>query len=278
MDVLYEIRTAKPFLRWAGGKRWLLPVFDDLSKNIDINRYFEPFLGGGSVYFHLDAPSAFISDTNLELINTYIELRDNLDSVLKILKTFDNTKDCYYNARGCNSEDRAYNAAKFIFLNQTSYNGLYRVNKLGQYNVPYGFRCNYWIDEENLRRVNQKLQNTSISHASFETIENQISTGDLVFLDPPYTVSHNKNGFIKYNQTLFTFEDQIRLNSLVDKIIRVKAFYVLTNGANKVIQELFSKDGSQEVILERFSLLGGKHAKRTKIEELLFSNLPIAKE
>lgn len=266
---------AKPFLRWAGGKRWLLPQLSNLLTDHPINRYFEPFLGGGSVFFNIDFQQAFISDINTELINTYIEIRDNLESVVKILETFENTKESYYKIRDSHySHNKTYDAAKFIFLNQTSYNGLYRVNRQGYYNVPFGYRQTYNIDLENLKLAQNKLKSSVICQGSFEAIEESISTGDTIFLDPPYTVSHNKNGFIKYNQKLFTLDDQEKLSGLLDTIIERGAYYILTNGAHETIKKIFDKKYSTMLVLERQSLLGGKNAKRIKIEEYLFTNLP----
>lgn len=266
---------AKPFLRWAGGKRWLLPQINELLTDNPVNRYFEPFLGGGSVFFNIHFKQAFISDINAELINTYIEIRDNLESIIKILETFENTKASYYKIRDShNSHDKTYNAAKFIFLNQTSYNGLYRVNKQGYYNVPFGYRQTYKIDLENLKLAQDKLKSSIIYQGSFEDIEESISSGDTIFLDPPYTVSHNKNGFIKYNQKLFTLDDQVKLSGLLDTIIDRGAYYILTNGAHETIKKIFDKKNSTMLVVERQSLLGGKNAKRTKIEEYLFTNLP----
>jgi DNA adenine methylase len=265
----------KPFLRWAGGKRWLLPLIENLLINHPIDKYYEPFLGGGSVFFHIDFQKAFISDINPDLINTYKEIRDNLSLIIKILGTFENTEENYYQVRdNHNSEDKTYNAARFIFLNHTSYNGLYRVNKQGYYNVPYGYKRTFNIDFENLKLVQSKLKQSVIYHRSFETIEEFINPGDTIFLDPPYTVSHNKNGFIKYNQKLFTLDDQVKLSKLVDKIIEKNAYYILTNGAHEAIKKIFLKNNSNMIVLERQSLLGGKNAKRAKIEEYLFTNLP----
>jgi len=269
----------KPFLRWAGGKRWLLPKIEKLLHEHTIIRYFEPFLGGGSVYFNVNFQQAYISDVNSDLINTYIQVRDNLTKLINILFSFENTEECYYRIReNTDSQDDIYNAARFIYLNQTSYNGLYRVNKQGIYNVPYGFRKNYSIDIKNLQVAQTKLMNTKIFQSSFEKIGEFIRPGDTIFLDPPYTVSHNQNGFIKYNQKLFTLEDQKKLGALVDIIIDRNAYYILTNGAHDVIKEIFERKNSNMIVLERSSLLGGKNAKRSKIKEYLFTNLHVRKE
>lgn len=132
--------TDRPFLRWAGGKTWLTDFVLSLTKDLEINRYFEPFLGGGAVFFAIKPQNAILSDVNAELIHTYITLRQRPEEVISVLKTFQNESECYYRVRSDVRDDDVYMCARFIFLNQTSYNGLYRVNMAGQYNVPFGRR------------------------------------------------------------------------------------------------------------------------------------------
>lgn len=262
----------KPFLRWAGGKRWLLKEIDRIIDISQFNTYHEPFIGGGSVYIHLNPENAIISDANENLINAYLQVRDNVDAVINNITEFENTKDFYYEIRNQRFANEILEASKFIFLNQTSFNGIFRVNSKGEYNVPYGYRENYEFDFENLRKVSALLQSTTIDTNDFDEAIDRINAGDLIFLDPPYTVAHNNNGFIQYNQKIFSLEDQYRLANFINDIKDIGAFYVMTNAAHQSIREIFN-NGDTMYELDRASLIGGKNAKRGKYSELILTNL-----
>ncbi|ATC37634.1 Dam family site-specific DNA-(adenine-N6)-methyltransferase [Elizabethkingia anophelis] len=268
------IKNPKPFLRWAGGKRWFVKYLEDINK-IKINNYFEPFVGGGSVFFNLkNYENAFLSDLNSDLIETYEALRDNVIEVILALKEFRNDKNEYYKIRSLKFENKIEKAAQFIYLNQTSFNGIYRVNRNGNFNVPFGNRNKKdIIEEENLLLVHKKLENVNIICGDFEDNLKTINKGDLVFLDPPYTVAHEKNGFIQYNQKIFSLDDQFRLSKFVKKIEEKGAFYILTNAKHQAILEIY-KDLGNPVSLKRSSTIGGLGAKRGKegFNEYIFSN------
>ncbi|MCI9010001.1 MAG: Dam family site-specific DNA-(adenine-N6)-methyltransferase [Clostridia bacterium] len=263
----------EPFVRWAGGKTWFIPHFVDLISSIDFNHFHEPFLGGAAVYLSLEhKKKSYLSDINEELINAYSQIRDNPYQVIKILLSYENTEADYYRIRSLNLDDPIEQAARFIFLNQTSYNGLYRVNRSGDYNVPYGHRKNWHYDEKRILQVSEKLQKTSIKCGDFECNKYIIKKHDLVFLDPPYTVSHNNNGFIEYNKNLFSLSDQERLCRFIEYIKRKDAYYILTNAAHPKIKEIFGKE-EQPIVYSRKSLIGGKNSKREKIDEYIFTNI-----
>lgn len=272
MELLTEDLKAKPFLRWAGGKRWLLKYLNEVDFS-NINNYFEPFVGGGSVFFNFSNYSkANISDLNEDLIETYIALRDDLENVISVLREFNNTEIEYYNIRKKTFKTSCERAAKFLFLNKTSFNGIYRVNKKGEFNVPYGFRKNVdLIDKNNLQIVCEKLQGVNINSNDFESILHEIKPNDLIFLDPPYTVAHENNGFIHYNQKIFLLEDQVRLSEFIMKIKEIGAFYILTNARHDEILKIYNKI-DQPQILSRSSTIGGKNAKRELINEYVFTN------
>ena len=267
--------TIEPFIRWAGGKTWLLPHLPQIIGNTPIEHYHEPFLGGGAVFFSLEHnKTSYLSDANPELINTYIQVRDNPEQVIDYFFTFQNTKDDYYRVRDhYQTQSPAEEAARFIFLNQTSFNGLYRVNRQGKYNVPYGFRTHWTYSRDRIIQTSQKLQNANIICGDFETNKSLIQKNDLVFLDPPYTVSHNHNGFIAYNQNLFSIEDQARLNNFINYIKDQGAYYILTNAAHEAIFQIFNKEEDRTIELSRMSLIGGKRANRSKITEYIFTNI-----
>lgn len=264
----------KPFLRWAGGKSWLIDYFNDLIKNININHYHEPFLGGAAIFFSIETKKrSYLSDLNEELINTYITVRDTPEDVIEAINEYGNGEEEYYRIRNLELDDNIGKAARFIYLNQTSYNGIYRVSRDGKYNVPYGQRDDWTLDAEKLRIASRKLKNTNIKYGDFLCNKRNIQAGDLIFLDPPYTVSHNNNGFIEYNQKIFALDDQRRLSNFIDYIKRKDAYYILTNAAHRTIADIFEK-GDRRIALDRQSLIGGKNAKREKIKEYIFTNIP----
>lgn len=266
-------KCTSPFLRWAGGKTWLTGFVLDLTENLDFNHYYEPFVGSGAIFFALHPGEATISDSNEELIHTYITLREHTEDVIMTLKTFENTKDCYYQTRATiRPDDDVYMCARFIYLNRTSYNGLYRVNNMGMYNVPYGNRRIDFVKEDHIREVSRLLQGVDIRSGDFTLYQNEIQEGDLVFLDPPYTISHNQNGFIKYNQNLFQLDDQYRLRRMIDYIKARGGYYILTNAAHDTIQEIF-ECGDQRYVLNRHSTIGGNKAQRGHVDEYVFTNI-----
>ena len=165
----------------------------------------------------------------------------------------------------------------FIYLNHTSFNGLYRVNREGKYNVPYGRRKNIPYNKEGLLSASESLQGAVISTGDFSVQLENVKKGDLVYLDPPYVVAKEENCFILYNKHLFSLEDQERLSSCIDKIKEVGAFYILSNAKHDTIREIFEKTGYSVLTLGRASLIGGKKAYRGKTEEYLFTNIPEAK-
>ncbi|OCT16859.1 DNA adenine methylase [Paenibacillus pectinilyticus] len=265
----------EPFIRWAGGKTWLVKSLDQIIGNLQYRRYYEPFIGGGAIFFAMDhRHNCYLSDLNKELIDTYIAVRDMPEAVISRFIGYNNTSDDYYRIRSLNPDDQVEKAARFIYLNQTSYNGLYRVNRQGQYNVPYGRREKWTYDINKIITASQKLQKVKLQCFDFEGYKYRIKENDLVFLDPPYTVSHNNNGFIKYNQNLFSINDQYRLSRYIDFIKRKGAYYILTNAAHPVIREIFQRDGDRILELDRQSLIGGKEAARTKVSEYVFTNIP----
>jgi DNA adenine methylase len=243
------------------------------------NNFHEPFLGGASVFFFIKQNAEesnrkfYLSDTNEYLINTYEQLRDNPHEVICHLKKFKNTKEDYYRIRIYNPKINAKQAAKFIFLNRTSFNGIYRVNGDGKYNVPYGHRPHVdFITEDLLLKVSQLLQGTMLSTKSFEKSLAAVKTGDLVFLDPPYTVAHENNGFIEYNQKLFSWDDQEKLKKIIEEIISKNAFFILTNASHASIKALY-KDIARITILSRPSIVGGRSKTRGIYNELIVHNI-----
>jgi DNA adenine methylase len=273
-----DMRVPSP-LRWAGGKRWLLPRIKELVGERDIRAYHEPFLGGASIFLGLRRFStAYLRDTNAELIAAFRAIRARPVRVAKLVAEFANDSETYYKVRASTPTDRYERAARFLYLNHTSFNGIYRVNLAGVYNVPFGNRRSPQIPTaEHLKRVAERLEDATLDVGDFAGCLDRVDKGDLVFLDPPYTVAHNNNGFIKYNQKLFRFEDQERLSALIDEIRRRGAYYILANAAHPSIAKLFTRTWNSRVETSRRNSIGGVNAKRGSGTEYLFTNLKARK-
>lgn len=276
MAVQLKEERIKPFLRWAGGKTWFIDHLEALLDGQHFANYYEPFLGGGSIFFSLSVTdaAATLSDANTELIDTYISIRDNVEEVIQYFATYENTSDFYYKLREKEPTDPFERAARFIYLNHTSYNGLYRVNRKGKYNVPFGKRKSDTIDIEEIRKASRALVGANLLSGDFENRGDVIHEGTLVFLDPPYTVSHNDNGFVQYNQSIFSIEDQARLARYIQFIMDRGAYFILMNAAHNAIREIFD-DCGRSMLVERQSLIGGKNAKRGLTSELVFTNIEL---
>lgn len=260
----------QPFLKWAGGKRWLVKGGFDLFPS-RFNTYIEPFLGSGAVYFHLQPGQAILSDLNGELIETYVAIKTNYKLVLRYLKTHhsSHSKDYYYKIRSQNPKSIYTKAARMLYLNRACWNGLYRVNLKGEFNVPIGTKTNILFDINNFKKISSALSGTTIIKSDFEATIEKAKAGDFIFIDPPYTVKHNCNGFIKYNEQLFSWRDQIRLKESVERAVSRGAKILLLNAAHESIIDLYSS--FRKVSLSRKNALSGKAEYRGVYEELAIS-------
>lgn len=233
----------KPFLKWAGGKSQLLPK---LEKYIpaSFNKYIEPFIGGGALYFYINPSTPIISDLNEELIITYKTVKSNVEDIINILATYENNEDFYYKIRSINpsSINDIERAARLIYLNKTCFNGLYRVNKKGVFNVPYGKRNGEFLNKELLRDASNFLQNAIIINSDFlKTLSHYASEGDLVFLDPPYYPVGKYSDFKRYTKEFFYHEDHLKLRNEFDRLVNLGCYVILTNSNNSQILDLYSK-------------------------------------
>jgi DNA adenine methylase len=240
----FETNTL-PFLKWAGGKRWLLHHCQDLLP-AECTRYFEPFLGGGAVFFALQPNRAVLSDLNGDLISTFLALRKNWKPVARLLQAY-NRKHCkafYYKLRNSRPTDGYAKAARFIYLNRTCWNGLYRVNKKGDFNVPIGTKTQVILTTDDFGGVSKLLSRAELLAADFESIVNLAGSGDFVFADPPYVTQHSQNGFLKYNERLFSWGDQIRLRDALTCARKRGAYVIATNADTPHIRRLYQPDFS----------------------------------
>ncbi len=263
-------------LRWAGGKRWLLPTIKMLAGTRQFSAYHEPFLGGASVFLGLrQFGKAYLRDSNAELIATYRAIRDHYAEIAARVLLYGNDQETYYAVRASIPEDKVERAARFLYLNHTSFNGIYRVNLDGVYNVPFGNRPSPQIPTAgHLRDVAKRLNQARLEIGDFAKCLKHVNKDDLVFLDPPYTVAHNHNGFIKYNQRLFSFDDQKRLSRLINEIKERGAYYILANAAHESIANLFD-NGDMLIETSRRNSIGGINAARGSATEYLFTNLEL---
>ena len=257
-------------MRWAGSKRRLLPSLVPFLPPV-FGRYFEPFLGSGSLFFLLRPSEATLSDRCTELIETYDALRSNPSAVLRYLAPLYPDRTLYYKVRDSRSSGRFKRAAEFIFINKTCWNGLYRVNQKGKFNVPYGRpRSDFISDPANLRSCAETLATSGIELLSddFEATVSEAGAGDLVFLDPPYVTGHSNNGFIDYNETLFSWKDQERLASVAERLRQKGAFVLVTNGDHPCLRSLYQTFESHQ--MWTFSSISGRIDRRRMISEMLF--------
>lgn len=261
--------TVEPFLKWAGGKRWLVEKYFGLL-DVEFDRFIEPFLGGGAVFFRLAPSSSILCDRNSDLIDTYRAIRDDWKQILRNLKRHhrNHSAEYYYRVRAQNPRSPTSKAAKFIYLNRTCWNGLYRVNLRGEFNVPIGTKKNVILEADNFEEVAKLLQNSELISGDFEMALDKAGSGDFVFVDPPYTVKHNYNGFIKYNEKLFSWEDQIRLRDGVSAAVERGAKVLVTNAHHKCVEELY--EGVGEIIkLSRPSVISGSASARGHFDEMV---------
>jgi DNA adenine methylase len=262
----------EPFLKWAGGKRWLIQRHRDLFPT-DYVRYVEPFLGGGAVFLGLLPKRALLADSNEELINAYRCVRSapvSIDLGLRSLQKR-HTSRTYYRIRAMGLSEPVPRAIRFIYLNRTCFNGLYRVNRQGEFNVPIGTKTQVEYPGGYLDEVSRALHGAELHVADFECILDKAGDGDFVFLDPPYTAMHNANNFIKYNAALFSWQDQLRLAAAAQRAASRGAAVMVTNADHAAVRSLFRELGTQHTV-ERASVLASKAAYRRPTTELIVTS------
>ncbi|MEA9884000.1 Dam family site-specific DNA-(adenine-N6)-methyltransferase [Xanthomonas campestris pv. raphani] len=262
-----------PFLKWAGGKRWLTRDTTITSRIPKGLRYVEPFLGSAAMFFHALPDKALLNDFNADLIDTYRAIKEDWRGVVALLKRHQtlHLKDIsyYYSVRDSAPESGNAKAARFIYLNRTCFNGLYRVNRRGQFNVPRGSKDTVVMSTDNFELISFILKNAQLSHGDFGNVIRKCGAGDFIFADPPYTVKHNHNGFIKYNEQLFSWADQVRLrDELASAAIR-GASVVATNADHPSIHELYAD--FEVTIAERSSVMSSIASRRKKTTEVVIT-------
>ncbi len=265
-----------PIVKWVGGKRQLM---FELLKNMpqNYNRYFEPFIGGGALFFELQPDNAYISDMNEELINLYQVVRDNVDELITDLKKHDISKEYFMEIRNIDRTEDYENwssvqrASRFIYLNRTCFNGMYRVNSKGEFNVPFGYYKNPRIvDENNLTNCSNLLQRTEIRHADFSEILTKVQEDDFVYFDPPYVPLSETSGFTSYTKDGFDIDMQFKLRDVCDELDARGVKFLLSNSDTKLVNELYENYNIKKVFASR--QINANADGRGKITEVLVRN------
>jgi DNA adenine methylase len=265
-----SVVPAKPFLKWVGGKRQLLSELLDKSPD-DFNAYHEPFLGGAALFYALEPSSAFLSDLNDRLLRTYRAIRDEPEAVIGLLETYPYDKEFYLRLRAVDIDKRPdfEVAAWMLYVTKTGFNGLYRVNKSGGFNVPFGRYKNPTIcDSGRLMACSEALQGVTLVHDDFMGVEKRAKTGDFVYFDPPYVPLNTTSSFTSYTRDGFTIDDQIRLRDLALRLKERGVYVLLSNSSAEVVRELYApKFNVKEVMASR--AINSRASARGKVAELL---------
>ena len=278
----------RPFLKWAGGKRQLLPeIVKYVPKRTSKHTYYEPFIGGGALLFELQPQKAVINDSNKELINCYEVVRDSLDELIEELSKdkYTNSETSYYEMRDLDRSTKKYEilsevekAARIIYLNKTCYNGLFRVNSQGQFNVPFGrYKNPNFLDDAVLRAVNKYLNSNDITllNQDFAEAVKDANTGDFVYLDPPYDPVSQTASFTGYDVNGFNRDEQERLKEEFDALHKRGCKVMLSNSCTDFILDLY-KDYQDTIIKVRATRSINSNAlKRGMVDEVLVLNYEI---
>ena len=261
-----------PFLKWPGGKRWITPHILSLLNGNNFKRYFEPFLGGGAVFFRLMPFSAILSDINDDLINTYVQVKKRPEDLIRRLQTIPVNKETYLYVRASDSKCKIDRAVRFLYLNRTAFSGLYRLNQKSEFNVPFGDGKRtpeiLW-KKKLIDNASKALKNASLYTGDFEEYLGEATKGDLVYCDPTYTAVHNNNGFVRYNERNFSWFDQKRLAKAARQAAARGAIVVVSNAFHGEILALYKS--AKTVVLNRKSLLCPDKSKRKATKEYLFA-------
>lgn len=268
-----------PVLKWAGGKRQLLPK---IRKHIPkkYSTYYEPFLGGGAVLFDLQPKKAIVNDLNSELINLYQVIRDNVDELINDLSKHENNADYFYRIRSIDMDEQEFGnlsdverASRIIYLNKTCFNGLFRVNQSGKYNTPFGnYKNPNIINENTLRAVSKYFNKTNIKfkNVGFEESIKYIKRGAFVYFDPPYDPISPTSSFTDYTNSKFDKEEQIKLRDLCNELNRRGVKFLLSNSSTEFIHELYSEYTIEIIRAKR--TINSVGSSRGEVDEVLIRN------
>jgi DNA adenine methylase len=272
----------KPFVKWVGGKRQLLTQFRLMNlyppEKFDTKngRYFEPFVGGGAVFFDLLPETAYLSDLNNELVITYNVIKNDVENLIKLLKKHKLDKEYFLKIRSQNPEKLSdiNTASRFIYLNRTCFNGMYRVNSKGGFNVPFGKYENPLIcDENNLRKASKSLKNVEIKKQDYKEVLKKAKKGDFVYFDPPYYPVSKTASFTSYTKESFLDKEQIELRDTFVELHKRGCFVMLSNSDTPFINKIYSEPkGLRITKVQAGRAINSDASKRGKITEVLVTN------
>lgn len=270
----------QPFTKWTGGKRQLLPTIKNLMPD-NYNNYFEPFIGGGAVFFDLAPKTAVINDFNSELINCYQQIKDNPKRLIELLTEHqkNNSKEYYLELRAADRDNRidemadVERAARIMYMLRVDFNGLYRVNSKNQFNVPYGrYKNPKIVDSELILSISDYLNSNSIKilNEDFEKAIEDVAAGDFVYFDPPYIPLSETSAFTSYTHEGFSYNEQVRLRDCFKMLDERGAFMMLSNSSSPLVEELYHEFNIYKV--EAIRTNGAKSSSRGKISEIIVTN------
>ena len=272
--------TLQTFTKWTGGKRQLLSVIKSLMPD-QYNNYFEPFVGGGALFFDLAPKKAYINDFNSELINCYQQIKKNPQILIELLAKHqeNNSKEYYLDLRSADRDSRidkmtdVERAARIMYMLRVDFNGLYRVNSKNQFNVPYGrYKNPKIVDGELLLSISKYLNDNDIHilNKDFEEAVEDVRVGDFVYFDPPYIPLSETSAFTSYTHEGFSYEDQVRLRDTFMKLDEKGAYVMLSNSSSPIVEELYKDFYIHKVEATRTN--GAKSSSRGKISEIIVTN------
>ncbi|MFO0660219.1 MAG: DNA adenine methylase [Polyangiaceae bacterium] len=265
-----DLAHAKPFLKWVGGKRQLLDSLRTY-KPSTFRRYHEPFVGGGALFFALAPSQAYLSDRNERLIRSYIGIRDHVDQVISLLRSYPHEKTFFETMRASNVDagSDAEVAAWMIYLNHTAYNGLYRVNKSNRFNVPFGNYKNPTIcDEQRLRACSVSLRGAELDCNDFTRVVDRAKRGDFVYFDPPYVPLSTSSSFTNYTAGGFDMSRQIELRDVARALKKKGVHVLLSNSSADEVRRLYAR-GFDVVEVGATRAVNSRADRRGKVVELL---------
>lgn len=273
------VADAAPFLKWAGGKSRLLSQYDSyFPPRQKIRRYYEPFIGSAAVYFHLQPADAHLADCNWKLVETYRVVRDHVEDLIEALQPHKNEKEYYYEVRAQDPQDLSEieRAARLIFMNKTCYNGLYRENQQGEFNVPFGrYKRPKICDKPRLRAASRALQGVRLTASDFSEVVADAGPGDFVYFDPPYVPLNATSSFTSYSRFGFDEADHRRLAESFYELGRRGCRVMLSNSSAPLVYKLYQGRGYQLHEIQARRNINSKAHKRGPVKELLIVNYDV---
>ena len=279
-NVKLKYHNLQPFTKWTGGKRQLLGELRSYMPET-FGRYFEPFVGGGALFFDLAPEKAVINDFNEELINAYLQIKNNPAELINLLIKHkeNNSKDYYLELRSADRDGRisrmtgVERAARILYMLRVDFNGLYRVNSKNQFNVPYGrYKNPKIVDVDLLYQISEYLNENDVEilQTDFAEAVKDAQTGDFVYFDPPYIPLNETSSFTSYTHEGFSYEEQVRLRNTFKELTERGVYAMLSNSSSPLVEELYKDFNIYFVEAQRTN--GAKSSSRGKISEIIVTN------